>query len=80
MKQPITGNMTRLVCKEHEMIEPMPRIAFNLSRLLRLLGRALEARMLLAKHIDAVGDRFILSDFHSTLAELCEETNRIEDA
>ncbi len=67
-------------CKEHDVLDAMPQIAFNLSRLLRLLGRTQHARRLLAKHIDAVDDPLLFSGFHSTLAELCEETNRIEDS
>jgi tetratricopeptide (TPR) repeat protein len=69
-----------IACEEHGVLDAMPRIAFNLSRLLWLLGHAPKARRLLAKHIDAVVDPFLLSDFHSTFAELCEETNRFEDA
>jgi len=67
-------------CQEHHVFDAMPRIALNCSRLLRLFGQAKKSRRLLAKHIDAVVDHLQLSDFHSTLAGLCEEAQRSGDA
>jgi tetratricopeptide (TPR) repeat protein len=69
-----------LECDSRDVIERKAQIAFNLSRLLRLLGDVRKAHRVLAKHIDLVDDPFLLSDFHSTLAELCEDTNRLDDA
>lgn len=69
-----------LECDNRDVIEAKPRIAFNLSRLLRLLGHTRAAHKVLATHIDLVDNTLLLSDFHSTLAELCEETNRLDDA
>ena len=31
-------------------------------------------------HIDLVDDSFELADFHSTLADLCEKTDRLDEA
>ena len=67
-------------CEKNHVFAAAPRIALNLSRLLRELGQASKGRRLLAKHIDAVADPFNRSEYHSTLAELSEEAGRTEDA
>jgi len=67
-------------CDDCDQVERKVRIAFNLSRLLRVLGADREAHKVLAEYIDLVDDPFELPDFHSTFAELCENTDRMNDA
>lgn len=67
-------------CDSLDVTEAKPRIAYNLSRLVHLLGDVRKARRILAKHIDLVDDPLLLPDFHSTLAELCEQAGRIDEA
>ncbi|PHQ36657.1 tetratricopeptide repeat protein [Rhodopirellula bahusiensis] len=67
-------------CDEYDEDERKPQIAFNLARLLRVLGDTAEAHRVLAKNIELVDDPFSVPDFHSTLASLCEETGRSDDA
>ncbi|WP_197440158.1 tetratricopeptide repeat protein [Polystyrenella longa] len=67
-------------CDARDVVEWKAQIAFNLSQLLRLLGDFRKAHKVLSHNIDLVDDVFLLSEFHSTLAELCEETNQLDDA
>ena len=67
-------------CDTRDVVKRKAHIALNLSRLLRHLGDLHKARKILAKHIDLVDDLLVKSDFHSTLAELCEETRRLDEA
>jgi tetratricopeptide (TPR) repeat protein len=67
-------------CDDYDDVERKGRIAFNLSRLHRLLGNVHEAYKVLAKHIELIDDPFSYSDCHATLAELCEATDRVEEA